>query len=237
VFFAFNYVTNFDIKDFIGNIHKRLNYRWILTYLGIIISIKLFSKLYPRPFDAVTFKSYIGWISLATISKPLYPLISHVVYYGPIVLLAVFFWKKISLNVQKIGIGLICFFAFYLLQSIDPESRHLMFFFPFFITFTLLSLKDYAVSNLFLTIYSLIALGFSKSWFMINTDELVQKIGNLNYYNWDVIYSPVSQRYFMSFGLYMSFFSYIIQGIFVVLGGIVLFIIYSRNNKLCRNSL
>ena len=237
VFFAFNYVTNFDIKDFICNIHKRLNYRWLFVYTGILLSVTLLSKLYPRPIDTVTFNLYIGWISLSAIAKPLSPLISHVVYYGPIVLLAVFFWKKISLNVQKYGIGLICFFAFYLFLSIDSESRHLMFFFPFFITFTLLSLKEYAVSNLFLAIYSSIALGFSKSWFMINTDEFVQNIGKLSGYDWNAIYSPPLQRYCMSSGLYMSFTSYTVQGIFVLLSGVILFVIYSKNNKLCRNSL
>jgi hypothetical protein len=237
MFFAFNHITNFDIKGFICNIHKRLNYRCLLIYGGIITFLTLLSKLYPRPFDAVTFNSYIGWISLATVAKPLYSLISHIVYYGPIVLLATFFWKKISLNVQKFGIGLICFFAFYLLQSIDPESRHLMFFFPFFITFTLLSLKEYAVSNLFLMIYFCLALGFSKCWFMINSEEFVQSINTIDSYNFKAIYSPVLQRYSMSFGLYMSFFSYIVQGAFVLLSGTILFIIYFKNNKPCRNSL
>ena len=239
VFFAYNYLTNFDIMDFICSIHKRLNYRWLLIYAGVIIFLTLLLKLYPqpRPFEAVTFNSYIGWISLSIIAKPLYALIAHVVYYGPIVLLALFFWKKISLNVQTFGAGLICFFAFYLLQSIDSESRHVMFFFPFIITFTLLSLKEYAVSNLFLTIYFFLALGFSKCWFMINNDEFVQKLNTLKGYDWNAEYSPILQRYCMNFGLHMSFFSYIVQGVFVLLSGIILFIIYLKNNRLCKNSL
>ena len=237
VFFAFNYLANFDINGFICSIHKRLNYRWLLIYAGIIILLTLLSKLYPRPFHGMTFMRYMGWISLATVAKPLYALIAHVVYYGPIVIVALFFWKKISLNVQKYGIGLICFFAFYLLQSIGPESRHLMFFFPFFITFTLLSLKECSVSNLFLTSYFFLALVFSKCWFMINNEEFIQTISKLNGYDWNAIYSPVLQRYCMSSGLYMSFNSYIIQGVFVILGGMILFVIHFKNNRLCKNSL
>ena len=237
VFFAFNYLANFDIKAFIFSIHRRLNYRWLIIYVVIIILLTVLSKLYPRPFHGMTFMRYLGWISLANAAKPFYALIAHVVYYGPIVLLALFFWKKISVHVQRYGTGLMCFFAFYLFQSVGPESRHLMFFFPFFVTFTLLALKECSVSNLFLTIYVIVAIGFSKCWFMINNDEFAQTINKMNSYNWNAIYSPVIQRYCMSTGLYMSFNSYIIQGVFVILSGIILFLIHFKNNRLCKNSL
>lgn len=233
LYLIFNYIADFDIKDFVFNLYKRLNYQWLLIYCGIIVFLVFLSALYP-PALGVSFAEYFGWISLGNAAKPLYSFISHMVYYGPVVFVVALFWEKISLNIKQWGAGLTCFFLFNLLQLIDPESRHLIFFFPFVLTVTFFSLKEYKISNLFLTIYVLISLGFSKCWFVINTEEFTVA---LNRYSPDFTYmfNPGMQRYCMSSGSYMSFTSYIIQGVFVLLSCCMLYIIYIKSKRPCRN--
>ena len=45
VFFAFNYLANFDIKAVIFSIHRRLNYRWLIIYVVIIILLTVLSTV------------------------------------------------------------------------------------------------------------------------------------------------------------------------------------------------
>jgi hypothetical protein len=76
------------------------------------------------------------------IGAPAVFLVSHIVYFGPLVLLTVFFWKDIVKQIQRFPIGLTLFFVGNMILSLSSESRFLTAAFPFFVIFTIKALDS-----------------------------------------------------------------------------------------------
>jgi len=146
-----------------------------------------------------------------SIARPGVFLVSHVVFFGPLVLLALLLWKPFCQLIQQYGPGLTLFFFVSLMFGIaNSESRHLINILPFWVVFTVkvsekLSWRAFHYWLIFITCFL-----FSKIWLLINVEPLT---GNFTDFPW--------QYYFMNFGPWMSAQMYVAQGSVILMIGIL----------------
>lgn len=127
--------------------------------------------------------------------------VAHVVYYGPVIILALFFWRPICHHLQQQGLGLTAWVALMFVLSLDSESRHLTNFYPVLITFIVLVTESLRRHWQPWHYWALGILGVltSKVWLTLS----------------DGVFSPhrefPGQFYYMNHGQWMSNFMYAIQ--------------------------
>jgi hypothetical protein len=153
----------------------------------------------------------LAGIALLSIAKPLITFVSHVVYFGPIIILLAIKWKAFSEEIRKYGVGLISAILLSVFVGMDPESRHSIGAFPLFVPFLVKATDRCEWRSYIYWIFGGTALVFSKVWFDINSaSRSATPLG------------VALQSYFMNHGCYMSLYSYLLQGL-VILVAVVLF--------------
>jgi hypothetical protein len=94
-------------------------------------------------------------------------LVAHIVFFGPLLLVAFFRWSDICIAIRKLGVGLTAAISFALVLSLDSESRHLINFLP------LLVVPIACVVNCnpwpwgYVVLFGLLSLAFAKPWLNI----------------------------------------------------------------------
>lgn len=198
-----------NLRDEILNI-KLKNFVLAILALLIVKTVLYLLADYNQP--TFTVDSYLMLIAITSITKPFIFLVAHAIYFGPVVLLLIILWKPFCRVIQKNGLGLILFMLSSVLISVSAESRQSMSALPFFVAFLAKAADqfDWQVSSLWLL--GLIALLFSKVWLPINVAPMEGSILDF----------PL-QYYFMNHGPWMSNFTYLIQGLIVILTGAVIY--------------
>ncbi len=177
---------------------KRIGLALILLIL-VKATIVIFSDSSAGP---LTPGSYLSVILLSSIVNPATNLLSHIIFFGPGILLIVFLWKQICLLAKQHGPGLILFMLLYVLLAICPESRQFINAWPVFAILTCQVLSRYNISWYFT--YSIIAISIvmTRFWLPLNiapwhNDQLLSITPGL------LLKFP-EQMLFMSTGHWMS---------------------------------
>jgi hypothetical protein len=97
--------------------------------------------------------------------RPLITVVSHFNYFGCVMLLMIIFWRKFAAYISSFGLGVagsvfFCLFVF----SMKPESRALIFFFPWLMIMMALFLGRYKFGAAFYLLIALINLAAAKLW-------------------------------------------------------------------------
>ena len=150
---------------------------------------------------------------MLAIQRPFIFYLSHVIYYGPIILLTCLLWNRICRITHQFGIGLTLFMLMNVMLSLNSESRALIPFFPFVVAFAVMSTEELRWRSSYYWSFAILCLLYSKIWLGINA-------GNAG--PWKILY-------FMNFGPWMSNVMFITQGCFVFL---TVAIIYFFTKKL-----
>lgn len=72
---------------------------------------------------------------MSAVAQPGIAWVAHALYYGPLVLMVLFLWPRISENVRRRGTGLVLCFALAVVLGAGSESRKLMNFYPAIVLF------------------------------------------------------------------------------------------------------
>lgn len=153
----------------------------------------------------------VAGIALLSIAKPLITFVSHVVYFGPIIILLALKWRAFSEEVRRYGVGLISAILLSVFVGMDSESRHSIGAFPIFVPFLVKATDRFGWPSSIYWILGGTAFFFSKVWFDINSaSQSATPLG------------VALQAYFMNHGCYMSLYSYLLQGQ-VILVAVALF--------------
>lgn len=195
-----------------------LNGWWMLAIAGWLILCSFFVKQFPP--DNFDLLMYLNVVAVSALNYPFYSWVAAAVYFGPLIIIGVLLYRSLVTEVLKQKPEFILFFLLCLIQSFDPESRHLIHFFPIFGIMVLLALSKHTINQLFLGVFSFITLFLSKCYYTINTPDFllsIQKAPCLN-----MALDPTNQRYFSCIGVYMTPKSYSIN-LFYCLGTIALF--------------
>ncbi len=152
-----------------------------------------------------TLEFYYGQVIFGALVRPLQFLVSHVVLFGPIVILVVLRWRDICRRMHGYGIGLVLFMLTLMLQAISAQSRQMIPYLPVLVGFAVLAWEE-ELPRLKVELFAALCFLYSKIWFPIN---VVKLHGSPRHW-------PL-QRFFMNHGPWMNLTMYIVQGAFVLL--------------------
>lgn len=98
-------------------------------------------------------------------------LVNHVMFFGPIVILAIFLWDQICQIVHEHGVGLTLCITLGVMMGLLSESRGLFNFFPFFIPFIVKAADSLTWQPLHYWLFAFASVLISKVWFTIGPLE------------------------------------------------------------------
>jgi hypothetical protein len=219
-FFLFIYFSLKPLIDYryaISSIKK-------VTWQGIILCIALlvfFKEIVPLLSNghpgALTITQFFKYILIFSIVNPFNNLVSHILFFGPGVLLVVFFWKDIANLAKEISPGMVLFLILYVLLAIGPESRQIINAWP---VFFILACQVLHKKNLsWKQCYIFIVLCLLASRFYIHLNG-----------NWTGAYMVFpDQKYFMNFGPWLSDDMYLVFAGISALLALILYFVFKES--------
>lgn len=162
------------------------------------------------------------YIFLSALTEPFIFLVAHTLYYGPVVLLLIFFWKPFCESIQEYGIGLRLFVILNFFLSIAPQSRYQINAITVFVILLVRLLDRSFLKKQSFIFWILLSLLYSKVWYTFNTAPQVDD-GTI-----DILLRFPLQHYFTNSGPWMSPQMYLIQGSIVLVTAILLYFIVIR---------
>lgn len=206
----------FNFKHLFGYIRRWTFFAAILFFFAIKwLQGWLSSALPPRSLDEVFYE-----IASTNLAKPAVFYVAHVIFFGPIVILALFYWKSACKIMHQHGLGLSLCLAFGLLLSLNSESRHLFSFFPLLVTFIIKGMDDIFWRPYHLFLFALVSVLLSKVWLIIGGAPIHLDPRRFS-----------EQLFYMNLGPWMSDAMYSVQGTAVLITGVVLYLLYVKRTK------
>ena len=184
---------------------KNLSIPWKkITSIAIpFLAINIFFRMYANNEFFFNEAAFALQILLRPLKYPLITLIGHISYFGILPMLVLILFRHLLKDVFHRTVGYTIAFVAFLFFATDSEARHILPQIPLALV-PLASLLDKMNLNV-KSVSALIVLQLVLSHFYlpINADGLAEAIESNNFYT-------VAQRYFMSFGPWMSFHTYIV---------------------------
>jgi hypothetical protein len=205
----------FDLKA----MAKRLLRPRVAVALGLIVVLKLaVHALANGEAGGWPFKGFLGHTLLVALTEPLIFLVAHTVYYGPAILLLVFFWKPFCEAISRFGLGFRLVIILNLLLSINAQSRYQINIVSGFIILLVWIMDRGGLKFRSVPVWVLLCLFYSKIWYTFNTAPQVDDDTMAILLNFPL------QHYFMSSGPWMSHKMYLIQGSIVLVTAILIWV-------------
>jgi len=160
---------------------RNLKARNILLAIGVFVFVKMLLAAFADPAPPMDWSpiDQLLRVSFLSVRKPFRFIVTHIYFFGPVILFSVVLWKDICAHVRSHGTGAVFVVALAVVHGIYPESRQLIELFPFLVFFTALAIDPYlkAPINLrsadaaMLFLLGLFALYVSKVWDKINVNN------------------------------------------------------------------
>jgi hypothetical protein len=183
----------------------------LLVGIAILVGSKALAAAlagFPDPVRTYNVLVQTGWLA---VKKPFLFGIAHVVYFGPIVLLALLRWRAVCCGLHGCGLGLTLCVSATLLLGLHCESRFVLPCFPIVVFGVVKAMEDVRWRALHYGVFVVLALFFSKCWLQIGGLPDSSHPGEFP-----------AQLFFMNLGPWMSGQMFLIQGAAVGLAGIFL---------------
>jgi hypothetical protein len=203
----------FDFKHLFGYLRRWPFFAAILFFLAIKWLQGLLS-IAPSPRSSVQ-ELYI--IVASSLGKPAIFYVAHVVFFGPIIILALFFWKSACKIMHQHGLGLSLCLTFGFLISLNSESRHFFSFFPLVVIFVIKAMDDIYWRPYHLWLFALVSVLFSKVWLLIGGAPILFDERKFS-----------EQLFYMNLGPWMTDSMYSIQAAAVLIVGILIYLLYVK---------
>lgn len=141
----------------------------VLALITVIIAVKFIqAELTVRPVKVEpTIYLLTVAVAVASVAKPAVSFIAHVIYFGPLILVAAFLWRPVCRLVHQHGLGLTLVAAIGLAQSVDSESRHILYLIPLLFPFVIKAVDDLQWRPSQYALVVAISAFFSKTWLTI----------------------------------------------------------------------
>jgi hypothetical protein len=133
----------------------------------------------------------LGFMAAGAIHGPLWGPGGQIIYWGPIVIVAMLAWPRVAGVVAEWGPAAVIAFAMAVVQIVSPEGRHVTHLMPFVIVATIHATASKWDLRRVLVLAALSA-AWSKLWLKIGYDAVIYQFAFPN------------QRYFMQFGEYSN---------------------------------
>ena len=162
---------------------------------------------------AVSTLGTIDRIVRHTVAKPLVFMVSHPMYFGPMFLLLVFYWKPFSQMIRDYGLGLVLVIWMGVYTSLIPESRQSIPSYVMAAPFLGLLLDKLALPSRFLWLTGALAIVSTRVWVRMN----LPAFDDLQFQSFPF------QNYYMLQGPWMSNQMYLLQGAIVLVAAGLLY--------------
>jgi hypothetical protein len=217
-----------EIKRILSSIRLRNLMICVIVFICTRFLLQEISNLQTGP---LSFKDYIKNIFITSIVSPLKFLVAHTSFFGPVIVLFIFYWKSMCNKLIEQDIGFIAFFGIALIQGIGSESRQLIFAYPFFIFILVKSINDLKIKRAFLWTLLFFALFFSRFWYTINQEAMP----NLNNPFNVLLFFPW-QHFMMFHGPWISFPVYLVMAVIFIFTSAYLYWWHIRPTVISRAS-
>jgi hypothetical protein len=183
------------------------------VYVAIALTMVAVLRLlvfgsFPRSRTDDAIRAWVSWVG-SSYHLPGIFLVAHVVWFGPIVVLALFCWKSVLRHMGEYGFGLLLVCVLGLMMSLNSESHQGITFLPMVVTFTVLAADLANWTSRRLAVFAILSLLWSKVWLTIGPVRSPGAPGALN-------------LYFMNAGPWMTHVEYVFQlGLVLLLAGLL----------------
>ena len=192
-------------------INKLKEVKIIFTAFALLLFyflIEHYVRTIAIPEDDFTSATFLWIIFQQSISKPFSFLVAHFMYFGPIILLMIFYYKKMIAEIPKYGWQYFVFIFIYLILGIGSESRQFMNAWPAFIILFVIAINQINFNKNHVVAFVIISLFQSHFWLKINRPKIYESY----------IYDKFPEQfYFMHHGPFASDTSYLINAATFVL--------------------
>jgi hypothetical protein len=148
-----------------------------------------------------------------SVAKPLVFMVAHPMYFGPMFLLLVFYWKPLSQIFREYGIGLVLVIWMGVYTSLIPESRQSIPSYMIAGPFLGLLVDKLALPSRLLSLTGALSIASTRLWVRMN----LPAFDNQQYQSFPF------QNYFMMQGPWMSNQMYLLQGAIVLVAAALLY--------------
>ncbi len=197
-----------SLKQFL-NINKR---NLLYFICSSIISLLIYTWLkfhlphYTTDKSIFTIRDLLSVCILGAIAKPGLFFISHLAFWGPVVILIIYYLKKIMQISLQEGFGVMLFMMATAVLALNSQTRQIDFNFPFIVYLLCLTIPPRILTQRSLLIYLFTSLIISKVYYLINVEPLSGSILTFPY-----------QRFMMNSGTYMNWGGYFVNmGLFII---------------------
>lgn len=143
VFFAYKcllaYSPFYEGRSYLSPFRNRSTWIYLLLLAALLIGAKFVQNFLSHgksPISPEMIRLFLNILLANSITYPGVFITAHIVYFGPILILTVFLWKKIASLIHHYGLGPALSCAAYILLYLSSESRCLVAIFPFLAVFT-----------------------------------------------------------------------------------------------------
>jgi hypothetical protein len=140
----------------------------------------------------------------------LLPLVSHFVYYGPVILLLLLAWPLVVQQAFALGAGFVVVITMFSVLSIFSESRFTFMLWPFVVLVVASASEKISFSRLAKVFFFGLAVFLSKIWLQLNQAEWPQP-------DYALLNAWPKSLYFSHLGPWMNWDFYVLQGLFALL--------------------
>jgi hypothetical protein len=154
-------------------------------------------------------------VLLLGIAKPFVSLVAHTTFIGPVILLCLVMRRSLARAAWRVGPGMVLAICFGFVLSVDSESRHLIFFLPFWATALALAFQAERGRGSQVLVIAVIAIVLSRAWVPLETPPLGEYF----------------ERLFMSIGPWMTMANYGLHGAATVAAGLLLWAFAPRRPR------
>lgn len=220
-YFSFIFLNKnlFNVSTFLKSL-KLLNVLIALGLLGTTIAIVY--VLHPVPNKFYPLLNILSNPFTHAMMWPLHTIVSHVAFWGVVIILLLFFWKDFCKLISQLGWGLVFAIALNVYAyGIMPETRCIMNLLPWIVVLLIKAINKYSFSNIFYIVVSILSVVASKIWMLLNDrggylyTEL-DKNGSLGF---------PDQKLWLNVGPWMSESMYYLQGVLILGAMLVLFLL------------
>jgi hypothetical protein len=210
---AFRWLVDREVVERLLRPLRETTLRAVLLAVAAVAVVKAITHfwLVPLPGGDVQPSQAMKTEWLLSIAKPGIFLVSHVVYFGPIVLAAVAFWPRVAAVLRSWGLGPVLAALVGLMLSVTSESRHLLAFVPLLFIATVQALEAVRLPKGLASAFVVATLVLSRFWLPLGAAE----------FTGDPMQMP-DQVFFMSQGPWMAGVSYLVMSVVVLGTGLVL---------------
>ena len=145
--------------------------------------------------------------------KFLLPIVTLAVFWGPVVLLLVLYWKAFCVEARKLGPGVVAIIGISMLLGLIGEPRFLTIGWPFFVLGLVLAIEALHRKPSFKYVFAALTVVYAQFWMKINLAPWSPQ-------DLEGLLEFPKQVYFMHYGLWMSWWSYVIQLTVLVLSAV-----------------